>query len=169
MAGYGKDTPDDYTQGVISEAEKSDAGRYRRSEAIRATARIASGERTKELAELKILAEAKLTEEGRFEDMTGVGDTIRALLPGTPEIKQQLINERAYEMARKKSGEATGESRIGVVGAFQGFGEEQSQMDAMILAELEKANAKHDMANEQRAKGQQKPLSAPPPKPGERS
>lgn len=161
VAGYGTDTPDDFTQTAIAKYKAGDQGRFAQGEADRARARIESGERTKELAQLKLDAETKLTEEGRFEHMTGAMDAVRGLLPGLPGIKEQLINERAYAMAREKSGAATGESRIGAVGAFAGFGEEQSTIDEMILAELK-------IANEQRGKAAEKPLSAPPPNPTER-
>jgi len=154
-AGYAAETPDDFTATVIADYEASDRGRQARAEAANARASIEAGERLKEVARLKLLAEQQLKDERRFEDMTGVGDTIRGLIPWAPDRRTQLINERAAQLASQQSGrDATSTS-------VEAFGSSQAGIDKMILDELK-------VANEQRAKGLQRPLSAPAPQPAER-
>lgn len=153
VAGYAADTPETMADERVAEFRQSDRGRMAQEEAALAAERVAAGERYKELARLKTEAEKQLTAEGRFEDMTGIGDTIRGALPGgLPGVKEQLINERAYQMARQQAGQDNAFTGI------KGFGEEQATIDRMILDTLKSIERKTpDEAT--------RPLAAPPPNP----
>lgn len=127
-------------------------GRRAYTEAGLAAERVAAGQRWDEVQQLKLEAERQLTAEGRFEDMTGIGDTIRSLTPGVPDVRQQLINERAFGLAREQAGQSA------FYDPLKAFGEEQATIDKMILETLRSIDSKTgDSAN--------RPLAAPPPNP----
>jgi hypothetical protein len=136
---------------------RTNEGKRKYTEASLAAERVVAGQRMAPLQTLKTEAEAQLTKEGRFEDMTGIGDTIRSMTPGVPDVKQQIINERAYKMAREQAGESS------IFDSVKGFGEEQATIDKMILETLKKIEQKTpDGAN--------RPLAATgqPPNPASR-
>ena len=132
---------------------ESEGGQYMTSEASNARAQAEAGQRYAELARLKLEAEAQLNREHRFEDMTGSGDMLRGVAEqmGAPTIKQQLINERAVQLAYQQAGQR--QAGLGNIG------DAQAVVDKEILEQLKKAN-------EQRAGMAQKALSAPPPASG---
>jgi len=137
--------------GRMQEFLSSEGGAYMTAQAANERAQAEAGVKFAEMAQLKLEAETQLNREGRFENMTGWGDTLRGVGAqlGAPSIKQQLVNERAVQLAYQQAGET--QRGLG------NMGDSQFVIDKEILETLKRAN-------EQRAVGQQKTLSAPPPK-----
>lgn len=168
VAGYVNETPDDFTGRAIQEYEQSDQGRYARTRAGLAAARIARGDRFRGVEQARLEAERQLTEEGRFEANTW-GDMLRANLPipGLPDLKDQLINERAVSNARDAA-RASGARLPGDQGAdfaHNGFGMTRLGADQSILAALEAQNAMLKKNEERKEREAQKPLTVKPADP----
>ena len=140
----------------MQEFMASEGGVYMKTEAENAREQALAGQRYAEMNRLKLQAEAQLNREGRFEDMSGWGDTARGIAAqgGAPSVKQQLINEQAVRLAQQQAG--LPQSTIG------NMGDAQYVIDKQILDALK-------LANEQRAAQAARPLAAPPPKPETRT
>lgn len=139
--------------GAVKAFKESPEGKRVYDRAELAAARIKEGMLTAGVEDAKTKAEAELTREGRFREVTP-GDLLRGAIPFGPSVKEQLINERALANVQRDTGvESKFMTTIGMGG---------SELNREILGALQQANDQRERANA-------KPLTAPPPNPTERN
>lgn len=168
VKGFNVETPDDFAAVAVEDYQKTDAGRFSKAQAELAAERIVQGEKFKEVEQAKLEAEKQLTEEGRFEDMTGPADVARSLWSSVPligsgtDVRTQLIQERATANAFKKAQEGgsftfeSGDAPLGQAGQT-GWGLNETEFNKNMLKLLE--SIEKNTAKEAR------PLAARPPDP----
>jgi hypothetical protein len=137
------------------ESFRGNEGKRKYQEAALEASRIRRGETYDPVMNLRREAETELTDKGRFED-PGISDIVRNLIPWAPPLKEQLVNEKALQMAYERAGVEQPSGQLG-----SGMGNPTTVINARIAELLEKIERKTpDMAN--------RPLAAPPPDPASR-
>lgn len=140
---------------AVAEFRASAAGRRIFSRADAAAAKIEEGARFADVEDLKVQAEAQLEREHAFTE-PGIGGVIgRGILSKSTGVspEQQMINERAIELAREQAGETGSKFLTGDVG----LGQAEANQEILRLLRI---------ANEQRDRQERKPLVAQPPQAG---
>jgi hypothetical protein len=163
-------TPDEFEQSRVQQYRDSPAGKQNQREAHDAVVTAERGQANVKVEELRQEAETQLKSEGRFERWEA-SDSVRQGLNkygSAGSVHEQLVSERAYQMALERSGESGG-----MMGKNGAFGDNTLQVNEKIAALLEKNNdllteQNQIMRKDDQRAGQQArpPLAVPPPQRG---
>jgi hypothetical protein len=110
VEGYQRDTPDDFIKQELTSYDKSEGGADRKRDANFALAEIEQGQKFADVERLKKEAKTQLTKEGRFDKPTGL-DFARGefkhwlgkIVTVDTTVNDDLVNQRAYELAEKET------------------------------------------------------------------
>jgi hypothetical protein len=164
-------TPADYAGQISKAFEESEPGRAIRRQSEIALGELREGQRLAPVEAFRERARAELTAEGRLGE-NAAGDWFRRVIGGMTgqNADQQLINERAFELAQAQRGVtprglATAPfARIFAGGEFQtlGPGATHNEANAAILEQLQKQTEHLGNQTTIMRQGQHQPLAAPP-------
>jgi hypothetical protein len=153
-----KNTPDDQVATDILAGRQSDAGQQMHAEAQLAKEEAVRGARMTGVERLKLEATAQLTKEGRW-DTPHIDDYLRkplSWIKGT-SVHDQLVNERAVDLANQRSGLPPGQQAPLVAGAAQQVADERMRR---LLELMERQNV---LLEQNAAVKQKRPLAVRPP------
>lgn len=143
---------------VIKNFDKSEAGQQSQRDADLAAANAQTGARNRKIAEYRQRAEIELTNEKRFE-RTEARDYLRGAAGwvGAPTVKEQLINERAVDMARKDAGRPVADWNQLPAGAWNSTADE---MINNFSKEYEQKNPRPQLPGGMQAQPARQPAAA---------
>jgi hypothetical protein len=158
---YAQDTPEDFVDQALKLYERSASGAHARPVAELALEKAKKGEEMAPVEALREQAEIELTREGRLKQNAPL-DWFRFLVGGLTgvNVNQQLIQERAFDIAQAQRGVKPDPLRRGGMHSEYrviGPGATTNEANEMILAELRKQTELMQPHS---------PLSAPPPPSG---